>query len=64
MIRLDSLKSITQQQQVKPLAALDKIDEEEDDDNNNTPISGAGNKKGSGLNLKQQMSHSSIGNAH
>jgi hypothetical protein len=47
---------------VKPSAALDKIEEEEDDDNSNTPLSGAGNKKGSGLNLKQQMSHSSIGN--
>jgi hypothetical protein len=47
---------------VKPSAALDKIEEEEDDDNSNTPLSGTGNKKGSGLNLKQQMSHSSIGN--
>lgn len=60
MIRLDSLKSITQQQQVKPSVALDKIDEEEDDENSSTPVSG-GNKKGSGLNLRSQLSHSSVG---
>jgi hypothetical protein len=47
---------------VKPSAALDKIEEEEEDDNSKSPLSGTGNKKGSGLNLKQQMSHSSIGN--
>ncbi len=54
MRRLDSLKSITLQPQVKTTTApLDKIDEEEDDENPHTPLSGAGNKKGSGLNLKQ-----------